>query len=306
MAALWKDLDAKIKQLGGAWTAYTLIGSFALYLLGYLSLRFHLTFLGPGTDLAVLDERYFYTGAQFVVYLVTAVPVVLLLIMALAACVYMAYRVLPAVARERVWDVVRPRGQQIATWCSSPVRLSLVGIVFSVVMIQFVMRQPLLFSNLLVAKELPDPGWLRALLLSENEGLRSLYFAGLVTATAITAGIAVFVSSKDVKGGLDRFLRSLLTFLAAVQFLILPVNFAFLLTAKEFPKVANLGGKEALKVGQDAWLIWEGKDGVTYLLMETDKGKRRRSLVTFPRKDIEKTQITGYGPVLRVLFAHPA
>ena len=44
--------------LGSNWTTYTVVGSFLLYVVGYLALRFHLTAIGIGTDLAVLDERY--------------------------------------------------------------------------------------------------------------------------------------------------------------------------------------------------------------------------------------------------------
>ncbi len=303
MRDLWEDIGAKLKELGGAWTTLTLLGSFGLYLLGYLSLRFQLTFLGAGTDLAVLDERYFYAGAQFVVYLVTAIPIVLLLLLVLAACAYLPYRLLPAGARERLGGLLRRGAQRLAAWCSSPARLGLAGIALSVVTIQFVMRQPFLFANLLVAEALPEPRWLRGLLLTENEGLRSLYFAALVTATLVTGGLAVFVSRHEPRSGLARLLSGLLLFLAAVQFLLLPVNYAFLLTSKAWPKVASLGGKEGLPAGREAWLIWEGKEGVTFLLAEMHLGKPRRSLVMLPRKEIERIEITGYDPILRIFFA---
>ena len=54
MADLLQDLGDRIKALGGDWTKYTVVGSFLLYVLGYLALRFHLTAIGIGTDLAVL------------------------------------------------------------------------------------------------------------------------------------------------------------------------------------------------------------------------------------------------------------
>ena len=71
------------KALAGNWATYSAIGSFALYLLGYLALRFHLTVLGIGTDLAVLDERYLFAGAKFLVYLVMSVPIVVLVALVL-------------------------------------------------------------------------------------------------------------------------------------------------------------------------------------------------------------------------------
>jgi len=45
----------KGKKVEGAWAALAAIGSFILYFLGYLTLRFHLTAFGVSTDLAVLD-----------------------------------------------------------------------------------------------------------------------------------------------------------------------------------------------------------------------------------------------------------
>jgi hypothetical protein len=45
----------KGKKVEGAWAAFAAIGSFILYFLGYLTLRFHLTAFGVSTDLAVLD-----------------------------------------------------------------------------------------------------------------------------------------------------------------------------------------------------------------------------------------------------------
>jgi len=68
----WTALSDKAKTFAVDWTAYAALGSVVLYLLGYLALRFHLTVLGIGTDLSVLDERYLFAGAKFLVYLVSA------------------------------------------------------------------------------------------------------------------------------------------------------------------------------------------------------------------------------------------
>ncbi|HEX4947971.1 MAG TPA: hypothetical protein VFZ34_14965, partial [Blastocatellia bacterium] len=65
------SLTAQLKEFAGSWAKYSALGSFALYVVGYLALRFHLTVLGVGTDLAVLDERYVFTGARFLIYTVS-------------------------------------------------------------------------------------------------------------------------------------------------------------------------------------------------------------------------------------------
>src|SRR4029450_3952705 len=92
---LLHDLGERISALVGDWTKYTVVGSFLLYVAGYLALRFHLTAIGIGTDLAVLDERYLFTGARFLVYLVSAVPNILLVALPFAALGWVAERMLP-------------------------------------------------------------------------------------------------------------------------------------------------------------------------------------------------------------------
>ena len=78
MPDLLQDLGEHVKGFADNWTKYS-IGSFLLYGVGYLALRFHLTALGIATDLAVLDERYLFTGARFLVYLVASIPIILLI-----------------------------------------------------------------------------------------------------------------------------------------------------------------------------------------------------------------------------------
>src|SRR5439155_26086720 len=60
------------------WGVFTTVASFGSYVLGYLAIRFQLTALGMGTDLELLDERYFVEGAKFLVYLVSTIPIVVL------------------------------------------------------------------------------------------------------------------------------------------------------------------------------------------------------------------------------------
>src|SRR5262249_3798396 len=99
MADILAELNERIKALGGDWAKYAVVGSFLLYVAGYLALRFHLTVIGVGTDLAVLDERYLFTGARFFVYLVSAVPNVVLVTLPVAAVVWAAYKLVPEAVR---------------------------------------------------------------------------------------------------------------------------------------------------------------------------------------------------------------
>jgi hypothetical protein len=87
---------------------------------------------------------------------------------------------------------------------------------------------------------------------------------------------------------------------------MLPVNYGILIADKTIPKVANLGDQKPLKVGEEAWLVWEGKDGVTYLVRSRQASKEERTLITIPRSDVKETRIIAYDPILRVLFAERA
>ncbi len=306
MADLWQDLGDKIKGLAGTWTAYTALGSFTLYLLGYLTLRFHLTALGVGTDLAVFDERYFFAGAKFLVYLVSSVPIVVLLGLVVFALVYLLSRLLGWRRLRRAGDAVKGCWQRLLIWWSDPNRLTVTGIILAVVIIQFVMRQCFLFSNLLLAPSLPKPKWLQCLLLAPEEGFRSLYFSGLLASAALTGGLWILARHQPRDTTRSHLLHGLLGFLVAVQLLLLPVNYGILIADKTIPKVANLGNQKSLQVAEEAWLVWEGKDGVSYLVRGRQAGKEQRALITIPRGDVKEINIIAYDPILRVLFAERA
>lgn len=287
--------------MGGAWPSIAAAGTFALYLFGYLALRFRLTFLGIGTDLAVLDERYFYEGAKFVVYLVSAVPSLLLIALVLGAVIWAPYRLFRG--RRAAAAPAAPDPERAGARSSAG--LAVAGIGLGIVMIQFVLRQPFLFSNLLVAPALPAHAWLVGLLLTEEEGIRALYFAGLVVATAVTVAIAAATRDQAQADRAARTRWGLLVLVAAIQFLFLPVNYGFLITATPLPRVTSLGGAVPPPAGQDVWLAWEGKEGVTYLVRDRTGGEDRRALVTLLRKDVSRIEIVGYDPILRGLFAAP-
>ena len=289
MADMLAELNERIKVLGGDWTKYTVIGSFLLYVVGYLALRFHLTAIGIGTDLAVLDERYLFTGARFLVYLVSAVPIIVLVALPAAVIFWAIYKLVPKAMRVSIYG-----------WVMRPTRLAVFGIVFAVIMIQFVMRQCFLINDLLLADNLPpEPYWLVNLLL--NDQLMPLYFTLLVTMCAVPLAILWALCKVEAQGGSAAFARGLLAFLVAVQILLLPINYGVLIVDKVLPRVAALG-ETPLADGDDAWLIWEGKDGVTFLVRSHER--KRRTLVTLPRTEVKRIEILGFDRIVKTLFGH--
>jgi hypothetical protein len=289
MADMLTELSERIKALGGDWTKYAVVGSFLLYVVGYLALRFHLTAIGVGTDLAVLDERYLFTGARFLVYLVATVPSLVLAALPVAVVLWAAYKLLPRAARA-----------SLCGWVMQPTRLAVFGIVFAVIMIQFVMRQCFAFNDLLLVRKLPpEPAWLVKLLLDDR--FMPLYFSALVAACAVPLAILWALRKADAPRGTAALARGLLAFLVAVQVLLLPVNYGVLIVDKTLPRVAALG-ETPLAAGEDAWLVWEGKDGVTFLVRSQQR--QRRALITLPRTEVKRIEILGFDRILPTLFGH--
>jgi hypothetical protein len=328
LADLWNEIKEKSKAVAGNWASYVTLGSFVLYLLGYLSLRFHLTTLGIGTDLSVLDERYVFTGARFLVYLFSTVPIIvffaLLLALLLAlplSLVYLLYRLAAKKsARIKAFGGV---GKRLIAWWSSPGRIALTGIILSVLLIQFVMRQCYFFTNLLMSRTLPQTGLgLENLFLDLGDDRRILFFTVLVAGTLVTGWLLFYGRSRLSQDSKSGFLIILLAVLVGIQFLLLPVNYGVFIVDKELAKVKDLGGQETLQPCpekppqasvaaapcQEAWLVWEGNDGVTYFVRTTELAadgtslEKQRSLVTLPRKEVKRTEIIGYDPILRNLF----
>ncbi len=287
MTSLLVEVAERVKSLAGHWMQYTVVGSFLLYLLGYLALRFHLTTVGVATDLAVLDERYLFTGARFVVYLVSAVPSIVLLLLLPALLGALLWRALPVGWRARA-----------AGWLMHPPRLTLAGIVFAVVTIQFVMRQCFLLNDLLLAPRLPaEPSWLVALL--HQDSLKAPYFSLLVAACLTSMAFLWPLLCREQPSPALRAGRALLAFLVAVQVLLLPVNYGVVIADKSLARLAAAGSRTLL-AGEAAWLVWEGKEGVTFLLRSADG--QRCSLITQPRAEALSIEVLGFDAIIPTLF----
>jgi hypothetical protein len=86
--------------------------------------------------------------------------------------------------------------------------------------------------------------------------------------------------------------------LVAIQLLLLPVNYGILIVDKSLARVVAIADKP-LPSDQQAWLVWEGKDGITYLVRRNDGA---RSLVTVPKQESKRIEITSYDSWLSVLL----
>jgi hypothetical protein len=291
----------RLKAVALQWATYTVVGSFVLYVLGYLTIRFHLTALGVGIDLGVIDERYLFGGAKFVVYLVSAIVTLLLLLLVPAGLGYATYRLVSRLQRRRT-----ARSESSArlfhAWCLDPTRVLIAGIILSILAIQLLMRQCFVFSNLLLARNLPvQAAWLSDLLVRESDLPIALFFIGLVASVSVPGGLLI-MAGRGPAGASARLLFWLLAFLVAVQILLLPVNYGELIADKWLPRLASLDGETPLGSGEDAWLVWEGEAGVSYLLRRGAGESQTRSLVTLRRSEVKRTEIVGYNKILWEVF----
>jgi hypothetical protein len=121
---------------------------------------------------------------------------------------------------------------------------------FAVVMIQVVMRQCLMFSDLLFARDFPrEPASLATLLLDGR--FMPLYFSAIVAACAVP--IAIVVALRNILAeGAAAFARDLLAFLAAVQVRLLPINYGMPIVDKTLLRVGAFGAKKPLSPGDEA------------------------------------------------------
>ena len=283
------DLTEKLGSLIGKWTACAAFGSFLLYLLGYLTLRFQLSTYGVATNLDVFDEKYLFAGCRFVVYLVSAVPSILIILLLLAAMGSLPYKLVPKSLKDRMklW---------MSSWCAKPLHLPLLGVVLAVALIQFVLRRPFALGNVLLRTELPDD-WSSAVLLA-SDGKLSLYFSGLVVGTLLTGVILLYVLRHGTATTTpSRFWMEILGFLFAVEFLLLPVNYGVLISTQQLPRVAELSAVEKPGDSQ-GWLVWDTKDEITYFVRNAQD---QRMVVTVPKKDA-KVRIVAYDNIFCVLF----
>lgn len=290
MSDLWNGLTEKLANLAGKWTAYGALGSFLLYLFGYLALRFQLSTYGVATNLDLFDEKYLFAGCRFVVYLVSTVPNILIILLVLGGIGYLPYKLVPISVKSAIRRLV-------SLWSANPLHVAISGVVLAVALIQFVLRKCFSFGNLLLRKELPDE-WSSSVLLT-GDGQLSLYFTGLVAGTLLTAGIVVYLFNRIASmTAASRFWTRVLVFLFAVEFLLLPVNYGVLISTQQLPRVAELSAAQKPGQGERNWLLWDSKDAVTYFVRDAQD---QRTIVSVPRKDAQM-RITAYDDIFCVLF----
>lgn len=305
MATIVDEIKKMFETVAAAWTSYAALGTFCLYLTGYLSLRFHLTTMGIGTDIALLDERYLYAGAKFWVYILLYIPVIIFVLLALLVLPAFIY-LLSHASINSYFERKSNLKTKIMRWKNNPTIIASVGILFSILLIQLVMRQCLLLSNLVFSRVNAGDPWIGGVL--RDIKLEVLFFGLVVAGTIITGSLFfhAWVKYRELStaNSSTSLLLYIFTLLFTIQFLLLPINHGVLVADKAVPRVKDLGGVETLSEGQRAWLVWEGSVTFTYLVETCSKDQAsgevntERKLVSRLKSEIKRTEIIGYDKIL--------
>lgn len=265
-------------------STYTAIGTFLIYLFGYLALRFHLTALGIVTELGVFDDRYLFAGAKFLVFLAAELPVLAIVGLPLALLAGFVWRRLPRLHKPA------------AALFRSPAILLWTSVILAVAVIELWMSACLPLENLPLSGPF-GPGWLFELLRNREPMSRTLFFIGLLICAAavcipVLAASRLPLSSRPVKA-----LFGAAVILAGITALLVPVNFGVVVMPYSMGRVAALG-KTPVPAGQRAWLLWDGKDWMTYFV----EAGGRRQIVSVPTKEIDKIEVSGSDSLFDVLY----
>jgi len=295
-----KSLKEKLDAAFGGWAAFAAVGAFALHAMGFLSLRFHLAALGVRADLSLLDSRYAFEGASCLVYLLANLASLLLLLLAAGLLLFLLSLAVPRPARERARAALRAPWEKLAPRYRTAGRISLAGIVFAVLAVQFVMRQCFVAQDLLF-RGVP-PGWLGDLLLARGDASRGVFFMELLAVVAVTAWLRLAAGRSPGHGPGTRLGLGLLTLLLGFEVALLPINYGVLTAGRPLPRVEHIGDDKVL-AGRQAWLVWEDSDGVTLLVVApaAQGAAPARALVTVPKKEAGRVEVKAVEAVLKRL-----
>jgi len=279
----FKNVIEKTSKDVSSWAAIIAVGSSLTYLLGYLSLRFHLTAIGIWTDISLFDEKYFFEGAKFTIYFLYSLPILFSILLLFYLLFYILSRLFKNL-REHINEYFL----LIKNYCrNNPNNLALMGIIWSIIVIQIVMRQCFTVQNIITSGIFPDAIWLTNLLLTDNETILILYFSGLIFVWIFSFSLLIIFIKIAQQSLAALILKWSFFLLIIIEFILLPINYGILIGDKSAPRINTLGENRVLQPNEKAWLVWEANDSLTYFVLTRTDKEEKRELITLPRKDVK-------------------
>jgi len=307
MENFWAAITRGVQTIGTHWASYTIVGSFFLYVSGYLVLRYHIWSLGIYVDISVIDERYVFAGVHYLIYVISLVPgfvlLIFIFILILPMPIYLLYRILPSSIRVKAGSFFIRQWQSFLSWWLVPNRLAWLGIFLSLLTIQIVMIKCIHLNNLLLKEH--EISWLTfpyGLFFEHNiDRAMSLYFHGLLGVALATASLLYVSINRPDQTTKSRIINSMFGSLVCVQLLLFPVNYGVLLENKTMPQVTGLHAPGTLKPNEQAWRVWEGDESITFFLRKREGDRYLQSLITLPKKEIQSLEISGYDHISQII-----
>jgi len=274
---------AVLKAASDGWALAIASGAALLYASGYLAVRFHLTALGVATDLSIVDERYLFAGAKFLIFSLTLIPTILLI----AAVVGLPFIVFRRVIKKKRWG-------QINITSRGVLAITAAGIL---IFVQFVLRHCFLITDVLL--QVPVDDWIMTVFFLP--GGPEIYYTIALTVTILTVAVAIRIQKRHGnEDRVERALRVTILFLIGVEVFLLPITYGVMVMDKHFPRAA--APVAAVESGEEAWLVWEGPNDRTYFIRNSIGANRR--LVTISIKKQDKLEVSGYDSISTLSATH--
>lgn len=260
------------------------LGTAVLYVLGYIVVRFRLQALGlVDVELSIVDERYIFAGFWFCLYLaMSACNLVFLLIPFIIAGLWLRDHMPPG------------PGGRLRQWFRRPDTRAAMAFVFSLLVVQMVLRRCFDAGNLLYADRLPDSApWVNAV-LDDPGGRLAKYYLSIVLLSCIPPAWLLWRLRYKTFARHGWLILSARTMLA-LQLFFLPATFGWLLADRQLPRILAVEGKPVPQ-NEQAWLLWQDRSIVVYLRRDSTA----RSIVQMPR---ERAGTLELGPPVALLRA---
>ncbi len=260
------------REIVDKWAGPAGLGSFVLYLLGYLSFRFHFSALGLPFEWNVIDERYFFAGARAAVNLAAALPLGL----GLLILTYLPLSWLWCRLGGDSWPFFRRASNRAA-----------VSVLFCLLALSAVFFACL--DLLPLSSNAAKGTWLSGKFLAHMKAGESGWPDALLGFEIFLLGVAGALYRWSESQTLDPwpgFLRTANAGLLILMILLLPVNYG-IVTERYTGFPAQKIGEEAVGEGRHAWLVSESKEWLHYM---TAQGKAR-TFVSVPAAGLKRLEL---------------
>lgn len=275
---------ALLARVGGLWGSVAALATVLIYAIGYLSQRFHYTALGAAPELTIFDERYLFSGARFLVFIVVETVPLVALAALVSAAVIAVRRSGGGEGRERTSGPQPPTRKALAL---EALFLSVLVVLTMVFSLKVVEVTGLLFRS--AAPGEPVAHRLTCMALDPGDPYRLVHFKLLILLLAAALALAWRAETRQHPFAL----RGGVWFLVVVQLMLLPIHHGTLYADK---RLSELAGLPDLAAAGKVWLVDRGSSLAT-VLVTVGSGAENRRLYTVATSDLNDVAVVRLAPL---------